>query len=139
MRTFSLKTLSLLLVFALSFGLSKSVAQINQEKVVGAKIAFADLTYDFGTVNVGDKGEFEVSFKNEGTEPLILQNVQGCCGAKIVDYTKDPILPQKSGAIKIQIYTGGAGAVSKTITIVSNDPNNSTVRVSFRGTIKAVE
>ncbi len=139
MKTFGVKTL--FLAFAVLTGLSVATAQTNQEVTAGPKIVFDDLTYNFGTVNVGDKGEFEVSFKNEGTEPLIIKSVQGCCGAKILDFTKDPILPQKSGSLKLQIYTGGAGTVSKTITIISNDPKSPTLQVRFTGTIaiKAAE
>lgn len=137
MKTFSIKALFLILV--MSAGLNMATAQANQETVPGPKIVFDDLTYNFGTITVGDKGEFEVSFKNEGTEPLIVKSVQGCCGAKILEFTKDPVLPEKSGSLKLQIYTGGAGTVSKTITVVSNDPKDATVRVRFTGSIKAAE
>ena len=137
MKTF-ISTKVLFLTVAMFAGLSIATAQISQA-VAGPKIEFDDLTYSFGTINVGDKGEFELNFKNEGTEPLIVKNVQGCCGAKILDFTKDPIMPGKSGSLKLQIYTGGAGTVSKTITVISNDPNNSTIRVRFTGSIKAVE
>ena len=136
MKNFKLKALALfLIVFA---GANTVSAQAKQE-IAGSKIVFDDLTYDFGTVTVGDKGEFEMNFKNGGSEPLILKNVQGCCGASILSYTSDPILPQKSGTIKVKIYTGGAGAVGKTITIHSNDPNNPTLQVRFKGSIKAAE
>ena len=137
MKTF-ISAKVLFLAITMFAGLSIATAQISQE-TAGPKIEFDDLTYNFGTINVGDKGEFEVNFKNEGTEPLIVKNVQGCCGAKILDFTKDPILPGKSGSLKLQIYTGGAGTVSKTITVISNDPNNSTIRVRFTGSIKAAE
>lgn len=136
MKTFNLKGLALIL--AVLAGLNVVTAQTSQE-VTSPKIVFDDLTYSFGTINVGDKGEFEVSFKNEGAEPLIVKGVQGCCGAKVLEYTKDPILSGKSGSLKLQIYTGGVGAVSKTITVTSNDPQNPVVRVRFTGNIKAAE
>ena len=135
MKTFSMK--ALFLAFAVLVGVNIAAAQ--ESATAGSKIVFDDLTYNFGTVNVGDKGEFEVGFKNEGTEPLLVKNVQGCCGASILDFTKDPILPGKSGSLKLKIYTGGAGTVSKTITVLSNDAANPTVRVRFTGTIKAAE
>ncbi|MDR0661555.1 MAG: DUF1573 domain-containing protein [Prevotellaceae bacterium] len=137
MKTFYLRTLALL--FALSVGANAVNAQENEKQTVGPEIIFDSSTYDFGTITVGDAGEFEITFKNGGTEPLLLQNVHGCCGAKIVSYTKDPVLPEKSGAIKVKIHTGGAGTVSKTITVVSNDSKSSTTRVQFKGTIKALE
>lgn len=130
---------TLFLAFAILAGLSVATAQTNGEVTTGAKIVFDDLTYNFGTISVGDKGEFELGFKNEGTEPLVIKNVQGCCGAKILDFTKDPIMPQQSGSLRLQIYTGGAGMVSKTITVISNDPKNATVRVRFTGEIKKAE
>lgn len=137
MKTYFFKTL--ILILAVSAGLNVATAQTNQDVTTGPKIVFDDLTYNFGTINVGDKGEFEVNFKNEGTEPLIVKNVQGCCGARILDFTKDPVLPGKSGTFKVQIYTGGAGNVGKTITIMSNDTKSPMVQVRFTGLIKQVE
>ena len=133
MKTLSFKVL--FLVLAMVAGLNMATAQT----AAGSKIVFNDLTHSFGTIAVGDKGEFAVEFKNEGSEPLVVKNVQGCCGAKILDFTKTPILPGKSGSLTLQIYTGSAGMVSKTITVVSNDPNNAAVQVRFTGSIKAAE
>lgn len=136
MKTFKLKIS--ILIFAVLAGVGMATAQTN-EKADGPKIVFDELTYDFGTINVGDKGEFEIKFTNGGIAPLIVKSVQGCCGASITDYTKDPVLPQKSGSVKVKIYTGSAGAVGKTITITSNDAENPAVRVQLKGTIKSIE
>lgn len=133
----TLKTALLVLAFTL-VGFGAMTAQNN--KVKGPKIEFNDLIYDFGTITVGDKGEFEIGFKNGGTEPLLLQNVQGCCGTSVLDYTKEPVMPKKSGFIRVKIYTGGVAAViSKVITINSNDPADPTVRLTLKGAIKAKE
>lgn len=99
----------------------------------GAKIKFDRSLFDFGTVNTTHNGEFEFTFTNEGNEPLLVSRVQGCCGSRIVDYTKEPIQPGETGFIKLFVYVNNPGVViNKTITVITNDLANPTTYVRFK-------
>ena len=87
-------------------------------------MAFKTEVHDFGTIAEGPAAEYEFTFTNTGKEPIIKQHVQASCGCTTPSYSKDPILPGKTGAIKASYNTvGRPNAFSKTITITSNAGN----------------
>jgi hypothetical protein len=89
--------------------------------LVAENMAFKVDTHDFGTIPEGPAAEFEFSFKNTGKEPIIIQRVQPSCGCTTPTYTKDPILPGKTGVIKASYGTQGRpGPFNKNLTVLSN-------------------
>ncbi|HRO42933.1 MAG TPA: DUF1573 domain-containing protein [Flavipsychrobacter sp.] len=84
-------------------------------------IKFENEVHDFGTIPEGPTVEHEFVFKNTGKEPIIIQKAQPSCGCTTPSYSKDPILPGKSGSIKAAYATQGRpNAFTKTITIQTN-------------------
>jgi len=82
---------------------------------------FATEIHDFGTVPEGPAAEYEFSFTNTGKEPIIIQRAQPSCGCTTPSYSKDPVLPGKTGAIKASYGTQGRpNAFTKTITVFTN-------------------
>ncbi len=66
----------------------------------------------------------EIKFTNDGDQPLVLSQVRGCCGTRIVDWPRTPVLPGEEGTINISFRLASrAHKVSRTVTVVSN--NNS--------------
>jgi hypothetical protein len=100
-----------------------------------AVIKFDSLVHDFGTVYQGANGNCEFKFTNKGKEPLILSNVMTSCGCTIASWPKEPILPKRTGVIKVN-YTkmSIAGTISKQITVYSN-AKNGTIILSIKGTV----
>jgi len=100
-----------------------------------AVITFDNLVHDYGTVQKGADGNCEFKFKNTGKEPLILADVKASCGCTIPSWSKEPVLPGRTGTIKVN-YTkmGNPGVISKQITVTSN-AKNSTVVLSIKGTV----
>lgn len=81
-------------------------------------------------------GRVKIAVWNDGTAPLILQNVSGCCGTDIKDYTRAPILPGKEGEIQVYFRVEPKlHTISRTVTILSNDPKNKEVFVPIKGTV----
>ena len=81
-------------------------------------------------------GRVKIAVWNDGTAPLILQNVSGCCGTDIKDYTRAPILPGKEGEIQVYFRVEPKlHAISRTVTILSNDPKTQEVLVPIKGTV----
>jgi hypothetical protein len=97
-------------------------------------LAFTSETHDFGTIPEGPAAEHEFRFKNTGKEPITIQKVQASCGCTTPSYSKDPVLPNKDGAIKASYNTNGRpGPFTKTITVVSNA---GTKVVTIKGTVE---
>ncbi len=97
---------------------------LHAQKVQGPSLEFVKEKEDLGTVKVSELDTFnkDIEFVNKGDQPLILSQVRGCCGTRIVDWTKEPINPGEKGVIKIQFRLNPrAHAVSRVVTVVSND------------------
>lgn len=98
-------------------------------------ITFEKMVYDYGTIQQKANGACEFKFTNTGKEPLILTTVRPSCGCTIADYPKEPILPGKSGVIKVGYNTNNAGSFQKTITVNSN-AKNAEVTLTIKGNVQ---
>lgn len=116
-----MKKTILLLAFSI-FGLL-SFSQ-NQPSKGGADIKFESLSFDFGTLKVGDVKVGTYTFTNTGNKPLILDDVKTSCDCTTIEYPKAPIMPGKSGVIKATYTAKDLGQISKYITVFSNGVSN---------------
>ena len=100
-------------------------------------IKFEKETHEFGTVAEGVQATYQFKFKNTGNQPVIISNVQPSCGCTTPDWTKEPILPGKTGMVKAVYHsTGRPGAFHKSITVTSNAANPSQI-LFIKGTVAA--
>lgn len=83
-------------------------------------LKFVSEIHDFGEIPQNKPAEHEFTFTNTGKEPIILQRVQASCGCTTPSYSKDPILPGKTGSVKAAYNAAAAGHFSKTVTVFSN-------------------
>ncbi|MGB0428567.1 MAG: DUF1573 domain-containing protein [Flavobacteriales bacterium] len=102
------------------------------ESTGDAKFEFVEKVYDFGTINSGEKAEKVYTFKNVGTEPLIISNVKGTCGCTAPSWTKEPVAVGETGEIKVVFNSRGkSGKINKAVNITANtSPNRTTLRIS---------
>ena len=90
-----------------------------------SRIAFEKIQHNFGTF----KEELGVqtvafNFKNDGTVPLILNNVQASCGCTTPEWTCEPVAPGAKGVIKVSYDPRNRpGVFTKTIRVSSNAEN----------------
>lgn len=112
----------------------------------GPVLSADNLTVDYGQVAYSGDGTRDFVFKNTGTEPLLITNAKGSCGCTVPDWPKEPIRPGGTGIIKIKYDTKRAGAISKTVTVTTNeveskDANGNPVYknhiVAIKGTVAA--
>jgi len=91
---------------------------------------------DFGKQPKGKSLARSIVIKNTGKSDLKIESVQPSCGCTTVDYPK-VIAPGKSGSIKLKVDTGQSpGNHTKSVTIKSNDPVQSSVKVDLAFTVK---
>ena len=103
---------------------------------------FESETIDFGTVEWDANGIREFKFTNVGKSPLTITAVTAECGCTTTTidgkqgWPAEPILPGKSGVIKIKYDTKRVGRFEKNITITSN-AKYASKKVKIKGEIKA--
>jgi hypothetical protein len=106
----------------------------------GAFITVKPDTVNIGEIGLNDlsdeNGKVQISVLNTGNKPLILNEVTGCCGTNIMEWPKPPILPGKSGLIKVEFrIEPRPQIISRTVTIKSNAGNSSTIKVPIKGSV----
>lgn len=82
-------------------------------------------TQNLGNLSKGQVVEISWSFKNTGDKPLVIQDVRPACGCTVADKPNEPIAPGGTGVIKAKYNSdGGAGHVSKQMTVMANLKNH---------------
>jgi hypothetical protein len=77
--------------------------------------------HDFGEIIEGKMASHEFQITNTGNQPLIISNVQPSCGCTSPHWTKEAIMPGKSGAVKATYNSAGRpGVFNKSLTVISN-------------------
>ena len=110
-------------------------------EAVPAHVSLADIkmdkmVHDYGTIKQGGNGECEFKFTNNGKEPLVITNCAGSCGCTVPQCPNEPILPGKSGIIKVKYDTQRVGGIYKTVTVNSNAKSGSQT-LTIKGTVEA--
>jgi len=128
MKKIAIAAFVLLITTALS-------AQMN-----APQINFEKKAHDFGEIQEADgPATYIFKFNNIGSKPLVLKNVRASCGCTTPKWTKEPILPNGEGELKVTYDPRNRpGAFRKTITVTTNaEPAN--VYLSITGKVIARE
>ena len=105
------------------------------DKVAGPQIQFETDKFDFGTIKQGDIVDHTFKFKNVGTQPLVISNIGVSCGCTTPDWTKEPVMPGKTGTVTAKFNSAGKmGMQNKVLTIESNAAAGNAM-VSLVGTV----
>lgn len=110
-----------------------AVAQ-NPQTAEKDSIVFDKLVHDYGTMDQGADGTSEFVFTNKGQKPLILSSVRASCGCTVPSWPQEPILPGKTGTIKVGYNTSIIGGFSKIVTVVSNAANSQVI-LTIKGNV----
>lgn len=131
------RTVNTLLILILSVGLFNATSsKIESKTGKVAIISFETEVIDYGTIEQHSDGARLFAFTNEGDAPLLITNVKTSCGCTVPSYSKEPILPGKSGELKIKYDTKRLGAFTKTITVTSNAEGGNKI-LKIKGSIIA--
>jgi Protein of unknown function (DUF1573) len=72
-------------------------------------------------VEEGVQAAYTFEFTNTGTAPVVISNAQPSCGCTTPDWTKEPVMPGKTGFVKASFNSSGRpGNFNKNITVISN-------------------
>ncbi len=132
----------LAMVFGLSLGLNAQESTIPNPDPNAPDIKFENETLDYGVIEYDANGIREFKFTNVGKTPLTITSVTGECGctATTIDgkkgWPEEPIMPGKSGVIKVKYDTKREGRFEKNVTVASN-AKFATKKIRIKGEIKA--
>src|SRR4030066_2055758 len=102
----------------------------------GPRISFITDHYDFGNVLQGKTVDYTFLFENKGTEDLWIKEVTTSCGCTAALVSSNTIKPGDKGEIKVSYDSQGrAGAVTRTITVVSHDAVESVKELTINATV----
>ena len=103
-----------------------------------AKIEFKTDEIDYGDIAKGSDGLKVFEFTNTGDAPLVISKVNSSCGCTVPSWTKDPVMPGKTGKIEVKYNTNTVGPIRKTITVESN-AETPMVALKIKGNVLAAD
>lgn len=108
----------------------------------GPDIKFDKLTHDFGTFSAKSPKVVTVfTFTNTGDAPLVIHQAIASCGCTVPEFTEEPVLPGKTGIVKVTYDGTGKypGEFKKSITLRTNcvkDPKKEMIRLVIKGVME---
>ncbi len=100
-----------------------------------AKIEVAENVMNLGELKQGDPAMYDLVVRNTGDGPLIIANVKTSCGCDVASYPKEPIMAGDSIIIRYKYDSKRLGPINKSMTIQSNDPEQTYVVVRSKGNV----
>jgi len=130
--------LSLLFVMSMSVNWAGAQSPSVKAAATGADAAITMVKekYDIGKVTQGSPVTFYMEFVNQTKKPLVVKNVMAGCGCTVPEKPTEPIMPGKTGKIKVSYTAPSAGPVNKDVEIYLAGYNEPKI-VYFTGEVVA--
>ncbi|EAY30111.1 DUF1573 domain-containing protein [Microscilla marina] len=90
------------------------------------RITFAHNAYNFKTIKADEVVNVTFHFKNTGTKPLQIYDVQTTCGCTLTDWDREVVHPNAVGKISVSYHPAKKqqlGKQQKVVLIISNAIN----------------
>ena len=120
---------------------TETVANTEEARIEDAQsqpltnLVLSENTFDFGDIKKGESVEHEYQVTNTGKNPLIISSVVPGCGCTAPDYTKDPIMPGKTGTITLKFDSSNFdGQIHKQAEVYANVEKTPIV-IEFTGNV----
>ena len=111
-----------------------------EQKANAPKANFETKEFNFNTIKEGQTADFDFKLSNDGKSDLLIRKVKASCGCTAATPSETTIKPGSSTVIKTSFNSAGKpGKQNKTITIITNDPDNSTITLRITGEVEKVE
>ncbi len=102
-----------------------------------AAFKFDKESYDFGQITEGEKVNYEFTFTNIGTSPLIITDATATCGCTVPSYPKEPVAPNGKGTISVTFDSKGKGGMQNKMVTLTANTNPQTTQLRLIGDVKA--
>jgi hypothetical protein len=112
----------------------------EKEKANAPTVEFESKVFEFGEIKQGDVVDYEFKFKNTGKSDLVIRKTKTSCGCTAVNLGDKVIKPGQSSSFKTTFNSRGKRKKqNKTITVITNDPINSSVILRVKGNVVVPE
>jgi len=100
------------------------------------KVSFDKVKHDFGDIEKGSRVTTEFKLTNQGKAPLIIRKTKASCGCTASRPDKMQLAPGETTSIKVTFNSGSrTGTQRKTITVICNDPEQSSTTLWIEANI----
>lgn len=103
--------------FLLSFLLVAFAIPCMAQTKVDELIKFDKIVHAFGKVKKDVPVTMTFNFTNPGSKPVIIEDATAECGCTKPEFPKKPIMPGKTGAIKVTYDAKTPGMFTKKVTV----------------------
>jgi len=111
-----------------------------EQRANAPKANFETKEFNFGTIKEGELANYNFKLTNDGKTDLLIRKVKASCGCTAVAPAETVIKPGQSTTIKTTFNSSGKpGKQNKSVTIITNDPDNSNVTLRISGNVEKVE
>jgi hypothetical protein len=101
------------------------------------KLVVEQPTFDFEEVLQGQTVQHTFHFSNDGNEPLQIKKVKSSCGCTAALLSAKTLAPREKGKVQVKFdSTRFRGAVTKTISLYSNDPVQPVMKLYIKGNVR---
>lgn len=112
---------------------SVTIVEADSSKPSPEVLSLIETEYDFGKIPQGKPVTHIFEFKNLGTSPFSLDNVQASCGCTTPEWNKDSIAPGATAKITVGYNAQNEGTFTKPVTITYH--GNQTKQIIIKGDV----
>lgn len=98
---------------------------------------FDIISYDFGDVLQGKETIAIFTLTNKGKSPLIVEDIKVSCGCTLVEWSRDPILPEQSSEIIVRYNANIIGTIKRSVVVNTNDRTQERILLMLTGNVVA--
>lgn len=122
---------------AVSANIVEDFTQLSSSDMAKAPhVEFMEKVFDFGSLKQGDKAEHIFVMKNSGKTDLVIRKTKASCGCTAITPLKKVLKPGEESNIKVVFNSRGKrGRQNKLITVITNDPKDSSVKLRVTGNV----
>lgn len=124
-------------LMSISANIEEDFSKLSEKELEkAASVSFDEIIHDFGIVDEGTVIKHDFKFTNTGKSDLIIRKISASCGCTTIAPSKTVIKPGESSSLTASFRTQGySGRQSKTITVITNDPQKSSIVLRLTGTV----
>lgn len=113
-----------------------ALCNLTLAQFLGPRISVQQTEHDFGEIISGEKVTHYFVLSNTGDDNLVIKSVHASCGCTAAKPEKDKLSPGEATKLKVVFNSAGRkGRQHKTITVVTNDPQNPELKLKINGEV----
>ncbi len=112
----------------------------SAQRANAPKANFETKEFNFNTIKEGELANFDFKLTNNGKSDLLIRKVKASCGCTAATPTETTIKSGQTTTIKTTFNSAGKpGKQNKTVTVITNDPDNTNITLRVTGDVEKVE